>query len=182
MRTQTDELVFRTIVDYVFGSGDRGVTPVGHKSDGRPIECRLSFYPGSAGWDITTGQPSSPDLPSTAYQGRDAVRFQASTLVKSRCYTDGDRKLDCVTCHDPHQDAETRLAWYESRCLQCHSPRNAPGRNDAEATASRSAPCPVQPTGGCIDCHMPSTHANLAHVAFTDHYIRVHHPTAPSAK
>ena len=44
----------------------------------------------------------------------------------------------------------------------------------SEAEEGRSAPCPVQPTRGCIACHMPRREAMMAHSTFTDHFIRIH--------
>ena len=46
--------------------------------------------------------PSDPSL----------IRFQAPSLVLSRCYTES-RSLSCVTCHDPHQNASRTPSHYE---------------------------------------------------------------------
>ena len=35
------------------------------------------------------------------------VRYQASGLVLSRCYTESGEASSCTTCHDPHKDVET---------------------------------------------------------------------------
>ena len=51
----------------------------------------------------------------------DAVRFQGTTLTWSRCYTQSNGGLSCVTCHNPHRDVETSATYYESKCLECHS-------------------------------------------------------------
>ena len=60
------------------------------------------------------GKPVEPDDPTS-------VRFQGTTLTWSRCYTESNDKLDCVTCHDPHRDASTSTAHYEAKCLSCHA-------------------------------------------------------------
>ena len=107
-----------------------------------------------------------------------AIRFQGTTLTRSRCYIESDMQLDCVTCHNPHRDAETSTKWYESRCLQCHSPAGAPSNHKGSRTnvisKGRVTSCPVQPATGCIACHMPKRKSAVAHTAFTDHFIRVH--------
>ena len=59
------------------------------------------------------GKTVSPDDPNS-------VRFQGTTLTWSRCYTESNDALDCVTCHDPHRNAVTSPSHYETRCLSCH--------------------------------------------------------------
>jgi len=91
------------------------------------------------------------------------VRFQASTLVQSACYIKGAGKFDCLTCHDPHRDAETSARFYESRCLSCH-----------EASKPNTVACRVSPATRCLECHMPVVEDAVPHTPFTDHWIRVH--------
>jgi tetratricopeptide (TPR) repeat protein len=276
--TRVDGQVYQTIVDYAFGSGDRGLTMVGHDPEGRSLEYRLSYYPRRVGWDVTTGQPLQPGRQSALYQGHsvssddvrhcmfchntnphailtstgpesldraigcerchgpggnhlkvasskkldsnhdadlaiarpslasgpaivglcaechsqmklgitptqgspNSIRFQGATLTWSRCYTESDNKLDCVTCHNPHRDAETTAQWYVSRCLQCHpaggATVNRTGSLAGKTEASGQRSCPVQPASGCIECHMPTRESSTAHTVFTDHFIRVHPP------
>ncbi len=271
--TRVKDQVFETIVDYAFGSGDRGLTLVGHDANKKFYEMRMSYYAAPFGWDVTSGHPVHPDLPAGLYQGMpltidavwrclvchathphavlarqgpealdraigceqchgpgghhpaavanhdsdlalarltatggppivavcagchaprskdlrlspgapDAVRFQGTTLTWSRCYSESSGALDCVTCHNPHQDVETKAAWYESRCLECHS---ASAREKPDAAVDRLAnrSCPVNPRSGCVACHMPKISTTMAHASFTDHFIRAHKDQpAPSA-
>ena len=101
------------------------------------------------------------------------VRFQSKTLVKSRCFTESQGTLSCITCHNPHQDAETSSAYYEAKCLSCH------GSDTREPTATKletRTACPVNPAKDCLKCHMPIVKDVAPHTPFTDHEIRVHPP------
>jgi tetratricopeptide (TPR) repeat protein len=109
------------------------------------------------------------------------IRFQGTTLAWSRCYTESQGALDCMTCHDPHHDTDHTEAHDNAPCLSCHSPSaaasvtHAPPEPSAPATrAPQGSTCPVNATGGCIGCHMPAFRSAALHASFTDHYIRVH--------
>jgi tetratricopeptide (TPR) repeat protein len=90
------------------------------------------------------------------------VRSPGLTLTFSRCYTESDGELSCLTCHDPHRDDQDPVALYEAKCLTCHSQKNA----------SQTA-CRVNPTTDCLNCHMPKIPVAVLHSSLTDHYIRV---------
>ena len=269
VQTQVKNQVYQTVVDYAFGSGDRGLTLVGRDQEDRPFECRLSYYPDPGGWDVTTGQPTYTDQPPL-YQGTritadavrrclfchttrpqavltnsgpessdkaigcerchgpgshhlravasrnddlaiarptlargprlvalcshchsprdkelklapeslEAVRFQGTTFPLSRCFIESTNKLDCVTCHDPHRNAETSPAWYEAQCLDCHmataSSVSRPANETIEREHKARTSCPVEPARNCLNCHMPKVKNPSAHAHFTDHFIRVH--------
>lgn len=96
-----------------------------------------------------------------------APRFAAASLTWSRCYTETNAGLDCITCHNPHRNAETSPVSYEKKCLECHA-KPADGHPKPRGSA-----CPVNPTSGCIECHMPRADNVISHSRFTDHYIRV---------
>jgi hypothetical protein len=139
---------------------------------GAPIVglCAECHSPTKTGVTLTPGSP-------------DSIRFQGTTLTWSRCYKESDHKLDCVTCHNPHRNADTSMQWYESRCLRCHSSVGASAnRTPTPPIATESGgqtQCPIQPASGCIKCHMPKLETAMLHTAFVDHFIRVH--SAPQA-
>ena len=250
---------FRAVVEYVFGSGRRGLTLVGRDDAGRTRELRLSHYADIPSWDVTAGHAAAPrdgegylgrilssdDLhgclachTTTPRAARDgvgvtssdrgigcerchgpgethlkavavkfpdlaiaqpraasgaevvglcgqchsplsrsvsptdpiAVRFPATTLTWSRCYTESAGGFDCRTCHDPHRDLATAPASYEAKCRSCHSKTSA---RDARV-------CSVNANDGCVSCHMPKAKIEVPHAVFTDHHIRVH--ATPSDK
>jgi hypothetical protein len=107
------------------------------------------------------GKCHSPKGRAVSPSDPGSVRFQASTLTWSRCYTESRGKIDCVTCHDPHRNAERSPTFYEAKCLDCH------GRTSTTR-------CSVQPARDCIGCHMPTIRNAVPHTPFTDHHIRVH--------
>jgi tetratricopeptide (TPR) repeat protein len=115
-----------------------------------------------------------------------APRFASPSLSWSRCFTESGGALSCVSCHDPHRDAETSAASYEKRCLACHSTRSGPPDAPAHETrgltvlpeSMRRTPCPVNPKRDCLGCHMPAVTEIVPHASFTDHHIRVRRPAA----
>ena len=131
-------------------------------------------------------QPESPDAPRT-----DPIwlRFQSLGLTWSRCYTESDRTLGCVTCHDPHRNTETSAVWYEAKCLLCHasepttnststlpspaSGRRTSRRRDSPVAKSTRTSCPVNPRNGCVDCHLPRIWVQSTRSFKADHFIRI---------
>ena len=91
------------------------------------------------------------------------VRFAPVGLSQSACFTrQTDRRLDCLTCHDPHASADRRPLATAERCVSCHG------------AAAPHAGCPTAPaTSDCTTCHMPKVEVQ-PHLRFTDHWIRVH--------
>src|SRR5206468_920755 len=118
------------------------------------------------------------------------VRSPGATMTFSRCYTESGGAMSCLTCHDPHRDSDRSAAFYEKRCLACHSGKPANGHVSVDYTgihistdggsAAGETPgrpgsvCKVNPSSGCLDCHMPKVRQPTLHTYLTDHYIRVH--------
>lgn len=128
--------------------------------------------------------------------GVQTVRFPAYRLEKSRCWgPNGDPRLTCTACHDPHAPLEKDPSAYDSACLDCHATKgSAPSPSQSVSTPSAStahtatdlhpatrplAPaCPVATTR-CVSCHMPKSNLPEMHYSFTDHNIRIARANAP---
>jgi hypothetical protein len=103
--------------------------------------------------DVPPWAPLVPENP-------DLLRFQPVGLSLSPCFQKGKSGLSCTSCHDPHARVSSDHAAYETVCLNCHG-----------TVQQKQQPCPVSPSGRCIDCHMPRRPALLGFL-FTDHWIR----------
>jgi len=114
------------------------------------------------------------DVKLARVTGISNVRAQPYRLMSSKCWGQGDERLTCIACHNPHEPLSTDAAGYDSKCLACHvgSPAFEPTKDHPGAA------CPVA-TKGCTNCHMPKIEIPDMHSAFADHLIRVVRPGAP---
>ena len=121
-------------------------------------------------------------------------RFQGVALARSKCYRNSNA-LSCVTCHDPHRDADTNLVHNDSICLRCHASASAASAqhaalvpavstaspllsvSPAKATGFKRVACPVNPRRDCTRCHMPRQQiADIPYAKYTNHWIKVWKP------
>jgi hypothetical protein len=114
------------------------------------------------------------DVVEMGTTGVETVRFQPYRLESSRCWGDGDARLACIACHDPHQQLVRDAGAYDAKCLACHvveltkkTPNDHPGKR-----------CPVAKKN-CVTCHMPRVDLPIMHAPFTDHRIRIVKRGAP---
>ena len=110
---------------------------------------------------------TSWDVVLSGSTGVENVRFPAYRLQKSRCWGNGDSRLVCAACHDPHEPLARDAASYDAKCLTCHV--SAGGKVTMEHPASA---CRVG-TKDCAGCHMPKYELREMHFKYTDHYIRI---------
>ncbi len=86
-------------------------------------------------------------------------------MITSRCYqsTEGDNKLGCTSCHDPHYSPKEsdRSAYYRKRCLNCHKQDHCTGESALRKEKDNN----------CIACHMPASQSAFPHLAGTDHRV-----------
>jgi Cytochrome c554 and c-prime len=112
---------------------------------------------------------TSADVSASAVTGIFTLRFPAYRLEQSACWGEGDARLSCTACHDPHKPRVQNSAFYDKVCVSCHSPA-AGGRN---GTTHAIGICKVS-NHNCVNCHMPKYRIPSMHTEFTDHKIAVH--------
>lgn len=110
------------------------------------------------------------------------ARFQPYRLENSKCWGQGDARLVCSACHDPHRPLQRTAAAYDANCLACHSAATAkyraaakrplPAAPGVSAEPRTAKPCPVGKEK-CVTCHMPKINVPVMHSNFTDHRIRI---------
>ena len=108
------------------------------------------------------------DVKLAGEKGIAALRSQPHRLQSSKCWQEGDSRLTCVACHDPHKPLVRESASYDARCTTCHSP----AASHAAAAGSSPRICKTG-TRDCVSCHMPKYEVPDMHFQFTDHLIRV---------
>jgi hypothetical protein len=103
------------------------------------------------------------------------VRFQPYRIFQSKCYSD-DRRISCVACHDPHTPIQQDAAYYDAKCLACHTASGKAKPAALKQDRQESAPGCKVAAKNCASCHMPKVEPPGAHFKFTDHYIRIAKP------
>jgi Flp pilus assembly protein TadD len=115
-----------------------------------------------------------PGLPLTDFFGvygrpeerGNAAVGQVEQMKASRCFRESTGRLDCVSCHDPHQvpTPQEKIAFFRQRCLDCHEQSGCKlPRTDRLAQTKED---------DCVQCHMPrSKSVDIVHTATTDHRI-----------
>jgi hypothetical protein len=108
--------------EWAFGSGVKGITPVGRRPDGRFIEMRLSWYRSLQGFDFTTGAASYEPTTVSEALGRSLTSHEIG---------------QCFGCHTTGYDPQRQMPERSEmgiRCERCHGPGL---RHVTTATAGR---------------------------------------------
>lgn len=96
------------------------------------------------------------------------VRLPAYRLEQSRCWGNGDARITCIACHNPHIPLVTESTQYDQKCLSCH----VASSSMTPSADHPGAGCPVK-SSDCTSCHMPKYELPQMHSKFTDHRIRI---------
>jgi Cytochrome c554 and c-prime len=117
---------------------------------------------------------SRSDVVVSGNIGPQDVRFHVYRLETSKCFGNGDSRLTCIGCHDPHKELVRDAASYDKQCTSCHATKAAA----ATPSGRTASACPVQDKD-CVSCHMPKVEVPEIHSTFTDHRIRIVRAGAP---
>jgi hypothetical protein len=88
------------------------------------------------------------------------------SMILSKCYRESKDRLSCTTCHNPHIEPsrEEAPAYFNSKCLTCHSERSC--------KLPMSARQQSKPADNCVGCHMPKRDIGvISHSSATNHRI-----------
>jgi predicted CXXCH cytochrome family protein len=115
-----------------------------------------------------------PGLPLTAFftvfgrehDGGNKAVGHVEQMKESQCFRASHGRLDCTSCHDPHQvpAPEEQVAYFREQCLACHEQNGCALPDPVRLAQSRD--------NDCTQCHMPkSSSLDIMHIATTDHRI-----------
>lgn len=105
------------------------------------IQSRFNYVPGKMISDFY--RTTTPNFISN----QDVHGNQFGLLSQSKCFIKSE-KLNCNSCHNPHNDSQESLLSQSQKCMSCHN-------------QSMNNFCSIQEPKGtslkdnCIDCHMP---------------------------
>jgi len=111
-------------------------------NDGMKIKSRFAFKPGDNLSDFYRNTRSVTDTAQFDVHGN-----QFRLMSQSKCFIKSD-KMDCITCHNPHENASKNMASYSKICMSCHQ-----GVKHNENTV-KTMPEKVL-ADNCVECHMP---------------------------
>lgn len=106
--------------------------------------------------------PGSED-PNDTFNRTQLPRLQGLALSQSRCFTQSNGKLSCLTCHDVHDQTPRPRSMHNATCQSCH-----------DGTAADHPRCPKKPAGDCVSCHMPAQTVGMPFdLRYPTHWIKV---------
>lgn len=111
-------------------------------NDGMKMKSRFDFKPGDNLSDFYRNTRSVTDTVQFDVHGN-----QFRLMSQSKCFIKSE-KMDCITCHNPHENASKNLASYSKICITCHQ-----GLKHNETTLKTMSGSLL--ATNCVECHMP---------------------------
>ncbi len=108
---------------------------------GENLQSRFKFVIGNS---ITNfyGEPNPYNTSNLDVHGN-----QYGLLSQSKCFIES-KTMDCVSCHNPHNDEPETVSKHSQKCMSCHS-------EAMNNFCKTKAPKGLALKDNCIDCHMP---------------------------
>lgn len=92
----------------------------------------------------------NPNYNKTSLDSLDVHGNQYGLLLASKCFINSKR-IDCSSCHNPHENQRGNFDWFNSKCLSCHqqSKKQIICKMELEKRQNNG--------NNCVKCHMPLT-------------------------
>lgn len=124
-------------------------------NDGMKMKSRFDFKPGDNLSDFYRNTRSITDTAKFDVHGN-----QFRLMAQSKCFIKSE-KMDCITCHNPHENASKNMASYSKICMSCHQ-----GLKHDEKT-QKIMPEKLM-ASNCVECHMPKKSSNSIKFQLSD--------------
>ncbi len=111
-------------------------------NDGMKLKSRFDFKPGDNLTDYYRATRSVTDTAQFDVHGN-----QFRLMAQSKCFINSE-KMDCITCHNPHENASKNMASYSKICMSCHQDLKHTDKTLKTMSGSLLAE-------NCVECHMP---------------------------
>ncbi|MBB4801217.1 putative CXXCH cytochrome family protein [Flavobacterium nitrogenifigens] len=116
-------------------------------NDGMKLRSRFEFKPGDNLSEFFRENRNITDSAKFDVHGN-----QFRLMAQSKCFIKSE-KMDCITCHNPHENASKNMASYSKICMSCHQ-----GLKHNETT-QKTMPEKLL-ASNCVECHMPKKASN----------------------
>ena len=143
--------------------------------DHTKLKSRFQFKPGESLSDYFKENQRSKDTLNYDVHGN-----QLGLLSRSKCFQKS-QTMDCITCHNPHQDSPKSYVSYSKICMSCH-------QNTQHNAVTLKTISKLKLTNNCVECHMPKQDSKAIRFqqsnssAVTSYSLRTHkiaiYPTA----
>lgn len=110
-------------------------------NDGMKMKSRFDFKPGNNLSEFYRDTRSITDTAKFDVHGN-----QFRLMSQSKCFIKSE-KMDCITCHNPHENASKNITSYSKICMSCHQ-----GVKHNETTLKMTSGSLL--ANNCVECHM----------------------------
>jgi len=125
-------------------------------NDGMKMKSRFDFKPGDNLSEFYRSTRSVTDTTTFDVHGN-----QFRLMAQSKCFVNSE-KMDCITCHNPHENASKDLASYSKICMSCHQT----GIKHSDKTLKTMSGSVL--ANNCVECHMPKKSSGAIRFQLSD--------------